>query len=82
MTIQLPDTFPELLSLLIQIGTLFLILILIFVGARVFSLLGILKDIAETLSDITQTVNLILYQPIRIFSLLSDKLEMFFKKKR
>ncbi|QQS59567.1 hypothetical protein IPN35_01630 [Candidatus Peregrinibacteria bacterium] len=82
MTIQLPDTFPELLSLLIQIGTLFLILILIFVGARVFSLLGILKDIAETLSDITQTVNLILYQPIRIFSLLSDKLGMFFKKKR
>lgn len=82
MTIELPATFPELLDLLIQIGTFFLVLVLTFVGIRVFRLLGIVKDIAESVSDITQTVNLVLYQPLRFFSMISDKLNLFFKKKR
>jgi hypothetical protein len=81
MVIEMPATLPEALDLGIQIGLLLLIFVFILVGLRVLSLLGIAKQLAESIAEIVETVNMVLWQPVRFVTTIMDKVRKLIGKK-
>lgn len=81
MVIEMPATLPEALDLGIQIGLLFLVIVFIFVGLRILSLLGIAKQLAESIAEIVETVNMVLWQPVRFVTTIMDKVRRLIGKK-
>lgn len=84
MDITLPATvtLAELLSLLIQGALVILILVFIFVGIRVLKILGAVQQLTASISEIVDTVNLVLWQPVRFVSTLSSTIRKFLGLKR
>ena len=80
MNIALPENISEILSISTQFAVLILVLLLILIAIRVFSLLGIAKDLAESIAEIVETVNMVLWQPVRFFNSISKKIHKFLKK--
>lgn len=79
MQIDIPDSIPlsDLLSLLIQLALFILICIFILVGFRVLKILGVAQQLAESISEIVETVNLVLWQPVRFFGVMSERIKKF-----
>ncbi len=79
MQIDIPDvlTLADLLGLLIQGALLLLIVIFIFIAIRIFKILGVAQQLAEAVSEIVETVNLVLWQPVRFYGLVVSKLKKF-----
>lgn len=84
MQIDIPDSIPlsDLLSILIQASVLVLVIVLILVAIRIFRILGVMNQVAESVSDIVETVNLVLWQPIRFYSNVADAVKKFFGKRK
>jgi len=81
MIIELPGTLSEALDLGIQIGLFILVFVFILVGIRLFSLLGIAKQLTESIAEIVETVNLVLWQPVRFVTTILDKIRKLIGKK-
>ncbi len=82
MIIEMPATLPEALDLGIQIGLLLLIIVFIFVGIRLLSILGVARRLTESISEIVETVNVVLWQPVRFVTSVLDKVNRFIGKKK
>lgn len=84
MQVEIPENIPlsDLLGIMIQGSVLVLVIVFIFVGLRLLKILGTANQIAESISDITETVNLVLWQPIRFYSSAIDTVRKFFGKKK
>lgn len=78
----MPATLPEALDLGIQIGLLLLIIVFIFVGIRLLSILGVARRLTESISEIVETVNVVLWQPVRFVTSVLDKVNRFIGKKK
>ena len=81
MTINMPETLPQALDLGIQIGLFLLILVFIFVGIRLLSILGVARQLTESIAEIVETVNVVLWQPVRFATTALDKIRKFMGKK-
>ncbi len=83
MQIDLPDaiSLADLLSLLIQGAIFVLVVVFIFVGVRVLKILGVAQQLAESVSEIVETVNLVLWQPVRFYGLIMTNVKKFLKIK-
>jgi len=75
---EMPETVPGILDLLIQSTLLILIIVFIFVGMRLLRFLGVAQEIAESVGDIVEMVNTVLWQPVKIGYMLLDKVKSFF----
>lgn len=81
MDFTLPETLPEILSLATQFAVLLLVLLLILVTIRIFSLLGIAKELANSIAEIVETVNMVLWQPVRFFTGITKKVNKIIGRK-
>lgn len=79
MTISI-ETLPELLDLIIQGSLIILLIVFIFVGVRLLKILGVIGDLAESIAEMVETVNMVLWQPIKFFTAVMDKVRAFFGK--
>ena len=83
MDITFPESLAlgELIWLLTQFALLILVIVFIMIGFRILKLLGIAQELAESIADIVETVNLVLWQPVRFYGLVQKKLKQFLKLK-
>ena len=83
MDITIPDslTLGELVWLITQFALLILVIVFILIGFRVLKLLGIAQELAESIAEIVETVNLVLWQPVRFYGLVQKRIKQFLKLK-
>lgn len=79
---EAPETLPELLSLLTQGFVVILLFVLILIGIRILRILGDVQIIVDSISDIVDTINTALWQPVKYFQLVMDTVKKFFGKKK
>ena len=72
--------FLEWLSVITQVGLFLLVFIFVLVGIRLLRILGSVREITESISEIIETVNTVLWQPVRFFSSITGILKKFLKK--
>jgi cell shape-determining protein MreC len=81
MIFDMPETLIEALDLGIRIGLLLLIFIFILVGVRLLTILGAVRQLTESIAEIVETVNMVLWQPVRFVSTIVEKMRKFMGKK-
>ncbi len=80
MVIEMPETLPQALDLGIQIGLLLLVVVFIFVGIRLLSILGVARQLTESIAEIVETVNVVIWQPVRFVTTVMDKVRKLIGK--
>jgi hypothetical protein len=80
MNITAPANLPELLDLIIQFGIITLLFVFVLVGVRVFKILGAVQQITGTVNDIVETVNLVLWQPVKYYGIIMTTIRKWMKR--
>jgi len=70
------------LSMATKVGIFLLIFIFLLVGIRLFRVLGAVFEITESLAEIVETVNTVLWQPVRIFNKIMAAAKKLLKFKK
>lgn len=64
----------------IQAFILILLLLLIIIAFKTIGILNRVKNIASSVEEIIDTFNVVLWQPIKIFSFIIEKIQNLIKK--
>lgn len=75
-----PVVFLEWLSLATKVGVFLLVFTFLLVGIRLFGILGAVREITTSVAEIIETVNTVLWQPVRFFSSIFGTLKKFLRK--
>jgi len=78
----IPENLPEILDISIKVAILIFFIVFIFVGFRLFRVLGFIAEITETASELIETIHSFFWKPMRFFQKIFSSIGNIFKSKK